>query len=185
MINGLIDISDQFLLPFSVWKWKGKCLNRIRSCFLPCKLKICPLLVFKHQLFKPVSKLYKRIIFMKILCFFCFQITIGHSDTNMPQMTLLSINIGIALRLCQMNCNRLLNPSKFFIRSFDFVNQNLLLIIHRRKHLLFFFLFRFLGRLLSHKSVTFRNMPLPVKINNTVCSSFHDNIVVFGAPCIL
>ena len=47
---------------------------------------------------------------MKVLDFLCFNVAVGHADTNLRQFILQCINIGIALRLGKMNRFRRFNP---------------------------------------------------------------------------
>ena len=108
MINGLIHITDQFLLSVPVIEGELHSGNGLLSKLSPLPGIIRPFAVITDQLLKPCLQLRKFIIFIKITDIFRLYITISQPYTDIRQRLLQTVHIGIALCLGNVQRQRCL-----------------------------------------------------------------------------
>ena len=99
MINGLVHITDQFLLSVPIIKGELQSGNGLLSKLSPLPGIIRPFAVITDQLLKPCLQLREFIIFIKITDIFRLYITISQPYTDIRQFPLQTVHIGIALCL--------------------------------------------------------------------------------------
>ena len=99
MINGLVHITDQFLLSVPIIKGELQSGNGLLSKLSPLPGIIRPFTVITDQLLKPCLQLREFIIFIKITDIFRLYITISQTYTDIRQLLLQTVHIGIALCL--------------------------------------------------------------------------------------
>ena len=99
MINGLVHITDQFLLSVPIIKGELQSGNGLLSKLSPLPGIIRPFTVITNQLLKPCLQLREFIIFIKITDIFRLYITISQTYTDIRQLLLQTVHIGIALCL--------------------------------------------------------------------------------------
>ena len=110
VVNRLIHISRQLLLPLPVGKRKFHLLDGCLPAFLPRKLIVRPFSVLLHQLLKPYPQFLIQILLVKITDFLRLHMTVSHAHPDIRQFFLRGINISITLRLRQMHGD---GPSHF------------------------------------------------------------------------
>ena len=121
MIDRLVDIGCQFLLPLSVRIRKLQRLDGRLSDLLPLKAVIRPLPILLHHSQKPLLQLCKSIVEMKIPDFFRLHMTVCHPHPDLRQVLLFGIYVCVTTGLRKMHRHRPFHLLQILKRAFDLI----------------------------------------------------------------
>ena len=124
MVDSLIDIGNQLLLPLPVRKRKGELFNGCLSFLVPLVLIIRPFPVPAEQLRKPCLQLLRLIFLKKVFQSLCFHIAVCHADTHLLLLILYAVDCRIDLCLCQMHRHRILDMLHITVSRLDFIHRH-------------------------------------------------------------
>ena len=130
MIDCFIYISSQILLTRSVFVRKFKRLCRLLPKIAPAGNMLCPGSVSLNKRIEPFPKLFICMIGIEKLDLPVFDAHIGHPDRNIRQRMLLSPDISIAFRLCEMYFQRFGKHQHVRMHAFDLVDRNIPFVIY-------------------------------------------------------
>ena len=123
LIDTVIDLGNQLLLPFPVGEGEGQLLYGSIPLFLPMEREVRPALVIVNKAQKPAFQLFEGIGALEMTDLLLpVQIHIGEADGNLRKTVFQSKNIGIALSLGQVDRNRLRHLEDIPVDALDFVD---------------------------------------------------------------
>ena len=122
VVDCLIHIGSQLLLPLPVGKRKLQLFNGSSSLSLPLKSEIRPLPILPDYILKPLCQLFHKIFEIKVSDLLRVHITIGKPYPHLIKLMLTSVNICIASGLCQMYRNRTFHFSHIAVSALDLID---------------------------------------------------------------